>query len=587
LYFVNRNLSWRRKDFLLIHWAPTLVIFLSISGFTLFSWQAAKNRAYHDRQEIINNNLNTLIEDINTNVAGYENILRGAAGLFRSSDDVTRAEWKTFTDSIDFKNRLPGVQGLGYTAAIPAGNLNTHIASVRSSGLPNYSIKPGGKRPIYTSLLYRESKDSPNSIDKSLGMDFYTDSVRKKAIDQALSTGTASPTSKVYPTTSSGLSQPTFVVYYPVFPGDKTTGTLEESNGLVHLSVQANDLFNDLLQNTSQGFGYRIYLDEPNDENTIFQSSNFTDIAGQEESQSLTKNLAINEVDWTIEVNASTETGNPELQNRPENILVAGIILAILTSALVYILLHSRTRSVSIAEERELQEAKDELLALASHQLRTPATGVKQYIGMLREGFAGEMTSEQKKIVEKANESNERQLVTINEMLSVARADTGRLSMERQPTNLNRLIEDTINEQQEVIDKREQKLSLKMPKQVITAHVDPQYFRMAIENLLNNASKYTPERGDIDVRLSTQNNTAQILIQDTGVGIPERHFPLLFKKFSRIPNELSDQVSGTGIGLYLSKYIVEAHGGKLQFKSESGVGSSFTISLSLKKKRTK
>jgi two-component system sensor histidine kinase VicK len=103
---------------------------------------------------------------------------------------------------------------------------------------------------------------------------------------------------------------------------------------------------------------------------------------------------------------------------------------------------------------------------------------------------------------------------------------------------------------------------------------------MAIQNLLDNASKYTPERGQITVSVKTADDDISIVIEDTGVGISEENIPLLFQRFSRIPNELSTLVGGSGLGLYWAHSIVDLHGGTIEVVSKPGEGSTFTIKLS-------
>jgi signal transduction histidine kinase len=225
------------------------------------------------------------------------------------------------------------------------------------------------------------------------------------------------------------------------------------------------------------------------------------------------------------------------------------------------------------------QDAKDDFLALASHQLRTPATGVKQYLGMIVEGFAGPLTELQQKLINKAYESNERQLSIINEMLFVARADAGQVKIQEGNINLRLLVQDIIEEQQVAFRNKQQTCKINIPEGDVTIIGDEQYLRMAIENIVSNATKYTPEGGRIDVILTDNPEDITIEVCDTGVGVAEEDQDKLFKKFSRIPNNLSGVVSGSGLGLYLVKKVVESHKGSVTFKSKKGEGSKVKITL--------
>lgn len=227
---------------------------------------------------------------------------------------------------------------------------------------------------------------------------------------------------------------------------------------------------------------------------------------------------------------------------------------------------------------RELNNAKDEFISLASHQLRTPATGVKQYIGMLLQGFMGDLTDVQRSGLQKAYESNERQLKIVNDLLLVARVDAGKITINTEPVELVRLIKDVANEQQEEIKARGQHLVLRLPRE-LTVQADARYLRMVIENLLNNASKYSGDGLPITVQAGTHGGFACITVRDKGVGISKQDMPKLYQKFSRIYNQRSSVVDGTGLGLYWSKKIIELSCGTLTVKSRIGQGSAFTISL--------
>lgn len=228
----------------------------------------------------------------------------------------------------------------------------------------------------------------------------------------------------------------------------------------------------------------------------------------------------------------------------------------------------------------ELNVAKDEFISLASHQLRTPATGVKQYIGMLLQGFMGDVSEMQRIGLQKAYESNERQLKIVNDLLLVARVDAGKVILTKGPCDVTQLIRDVAGEQQTEIETRSQQLCLRLPPSLILP-VDGRFLRMVLENLVTNASKYSDDRLPITIRARRYGNKAHISVTDKGVGIRKSDLPKLYQKFSRIYNDRSALVDGTGLGLYWSKKIIELHNGELRVRSQTGKGSTFTIALPL------
>ena len=230
-------------------------------------------------------------------------------------------------------------------------------------------------------------------------------------------------------------------------------------------------------------------------------------------------------------------------------------------------------------ELQALSRSKDEFVALASHQLRTPATAVKQYLGMVLQGYVGEMSSLQRDMLEKAFESNERQLQIINQILDAARADTGKLVMTSAPFDAVAMVKGAAEEQRSQLREHNHKLILRVPKKPHTIIGDSGYLRMAIENLINNADKYTPEGGTITIAVKERWGMLRISIKDTGVGIAKEDIDKLFTKFSRIHNQLSIKAGGSGIGLYLASEIIKLHSGKISVVSKLGKGTTFTIDL--------
>lgn len=226
----------------------------------------------------------------------------------------------------------------------------------------------------------------------------------------------------------------------------------------------------------------------------------------------------------------------------------------------------------------ELNAAKDEFIRLASHQLRTPATGVKMYIGMLMGGYADEPTESQMKMLDQAYTSNDRQLQIIDDLLKVATVDAGKVLLSKEECNLELLIKDVIDELRHTLAAKQQHIVFIPPHKTIKAEVDRRFMRMVIENLIDNASKYSGNDTTITVNIARKGST-EINIIDQGVGIAKKDQDQLFRKFSRIHNAMSISASGTGLGLYWAKEIITLHGGTITLNSKLHHGSTFTIEL--------
>lgn len=244
-----------------------------------------------------------------------------------------------------------------------------------------------------------------------------------------------------------------------------------------------------------------------------------------------------------------------------------------------------KARLHTLAKQREellsMNQSKDEFIMLASHQLRTPASGVKQFLGMVIQGYVGEIPERQRELLQRAYDCNERQLKISDDLLKVARIDTGHVSLDKSTVYARNLIREIIAEQESIFIDREQKVLFKPSRQKIPVAVDIKLIYMVFENLLDNASKYSPNGSQITISLqkSKDGKWLVIAIKDMGVGIAVEDRKKLFQKFSRISNPLSDIVGGTGLGLYISKKIIELHHGSLTVASRVGRGSTFTVKL--------
>jgi len=234
----------------------------------------------------------------------------------------------------------------------------------------------------------------------------------------------------------------------------------------------------------------------------------------------------------------------------------------------------------------ELNKTKDEFISLASHQLRTPATGVKQYLGIVLEGMAGDISDTQQSMLQKAYESNERQLTIVSDLLKVAQIDAGKLKIRRSNVNVAELLTDVIKEQEDTYAARKQKLEFSKPHFDTTACIDAEKMRMVFENIIDNASKYSDHGKTIHVRVKDEGDMLVISVKDSGVGVAPEDVDKLFEKFNRVHNPLSNHVGGTGLGLYWAKKVIDLHGGLIKVTSVLGKGSTFKVYVSKDGKKT-
>jgi signal transduction histidine kinase len=257
-------------------------------------------------------------------------------------------------------------------------------------------------------------------------------------------------------------------------------------------------------------------------------------------------------------------------------LLVAGTMIGFV---LIISLLLMKYFQRTITKERATEGVKNEFLSLASHQLRTPASNVKQYLGLLLEGYLGKLKPEQVEALKVADKNNDIGINIINDLLGVAKLDLEKIRLHKKEANIYLLVKEAVDEYRPQLRERKQTAKFERASRKIEIPVDVYYLKSVFENLLDNASKYSPKKSHIYIRVEQSSKKILISIKDEGVGIKRSEKSKLFKKFSRIPGEFSNNVEGSGLGLYWVKKIVELHGGRINVKSRSGKGSTFIVEL--------
>lgn len=237
----------------------------------------------------------------------------------------------------------------------------------------------------------------------------------------------------------------------------------------------------------------------------------------------------------------------------------------------------------SNSQLKKLDEAKDEFISMASHQLRTPLTSVKGYISMVLEGDVGKVTGEQRKMLHEAFNSSERMVHLINDFLNVSRLQTGKFTIEARPVNLAKLVEQELDSLQTSVASRGMKFAYKMPKNFPEVNVDESKISQVIMNFADNAMYYSRENSTINVKLAVDSDEIVFTVKDTGIGVPKEDQARLFTKFYRASNARTQRPDGTGVGLFLAKKVVDAHGGQIIFESVENKGSTFGFRLKLPK----
>ena len=230
--------------------------------------------------------------------------------------------------------------------------------------------------------------------------------------------------------------------------------------------------------------------------------------------------------------------------------------------------------------EEEVSKLKSKFMSVAAHQLRTPVAGLKWVIQMILSGEAGPLTELQRDFLERAAQTAERMIRLIGDLLDVSRIEEGRFQYNfKVEQDITKLVEEVLSQFREQMKERGIELKFVHPTSPLPPlMVDTNRLSIALENIVSNAFKYTL-KGSITTTVERQGDDVAIKVADTGLGIPEDEQIKLFAKFYRGSNVMIKGIDGTGLGLFITKSIVERHGGSVSLESKEGKGTTFTLTL--------
>ncbi len=227
---------------------------------------------------------------------------------------------------------------------------------------------------------------------------------------------------------------------------------------------------------------------------------------------------------------------------------------------------------------KEVRDLKSNFLATISHELRTPIHSIQGFSSLMKETpEADEATKE--KFIEVILEESKRLGDLINDLISLAEIEYGAIVLERKPVNLAEMVERVFDSFKADAEEKKIRCQLLIPAQLPAVELDVQRFIQAVEHLIDNAIKFTSYNGEISVEIAALKNSIDILVSDTGLGIPAEYRDRVFDKFYQVDQSNTRTVGGAGIGLSLARHIVELHGGTISVASKEGEGSTFKISL--------
>ncbi len=237
-----------------------------------------------------------------------------------------------------------------------------------------------------------------------------------------------------------------------------------------------------------------------------------------------------------------------------------------------------------ITREKVISRSKSEFISIAAHQLRTPLSAIKWALRLVIDGDIGPVSPSQLKLLKRGYDTNEKMIILVNDLLNVARIEDGRFGYEFKEDDIVETISSLVSSASILAKERNITLKFEKPKEEIQKFVfDSNRASLALQNLVDNAIKYTQPGGVVTVRVNKKGKYVEVQVSDSGVGVPADQLNRLFSKFFRARNVLRMQTAGSGLGLFIVKNIVARHGGEIRVESKEGEGTTFYFTLPMDK----
>jgi signal transduction histidine kinase len=250
----------------------------------------------------------------------------------------------------------------------------------------------------------------------------------------------------------------------------------------------------------------------------------------------------------------------------------------------IIIILRDMTATKELERMRKLDQMKSQFVANVSHELRTPLTSIRAYTEALKDMAGDEM---QRSFLEVIESESDRLLYLIEDLLNLSRIESGRLQLNLEMTAPSLIVEEIMGLSKLHSDKH--RLMMEIEPDLPEMLMDKEKMKEVVINLVSNAIKYSPDGGEVRIKLYLDEGNLRLDVIDQGIGIPKEMRKKIFEQFFRVDSSMTAEIGGTGLGLAIVKSIVEAHGGVIKVESEVGKGSTFSVLLPVrqeKKRRT-
>lgn len=534
----------------------------------------------------------------------YVQVVRDGTALLAASNEIHFGEFRAFVRRLEVSKRYPGIEAIGFAQRVPRRQLRSFARVIELDGVSRFRLRPEGDRPEYNTIVFIEPMFAETR--EVIGYDLAADPVQQEAMDRARDTG--------QPALAGGSSEAFNVIapdgvilYVPVYRSGAPIETVEDRRralfGFVFSPIRAGLLLDNLAASSLQPVTFEVYDGtDPRTARLIHASAEPTPEPEYESSGT----LSVAGQQWLLAVKSVTPA-SAYIPRDVRNTLVGGLFFSLLLFVVVRMQVsawetarryateiraseqalrvsEARLRE-ALAREQEARaaaqaadRAKDDFLVSVSHELRTPISAMLGWLSMMKTGAVGE---ERRAHALEVVERNARlQARLIEDLLDVSRILLGRMSVELQPVAVAPAVLFVVDSLRPTATSAG--VDLRTPTLAGPGMIrgDVARVQQIVWNLVSNAIKFTPSGGHVEVELTDDRTHVQVRVRDTGVGIAPEFLPHVFDRFSQAAGASARSSSGLGLGMAITKHLVELHGGTISAYSDGpDRGTLFVVSF--------
>lgn len=568
---------------------------------TAAAWNISSNFVRTQAQQRFDNQVNEISSAIMTRMAGYEQVLWGGVGFFGAAGDVNRDKFQIYVSSLNIEKNWPGIQGIGFSIPVSEDEKATHIDQIRAEGFPEYSIKPPGKRDIYSAIIYLEPFDWRNK--RAFGYDMWSNDMRRQAMRRARDEGVAATSGIItlVQETESDV-QKGFLTYLPLYKRNVPLETVEDRRdaflGWVYSPFRMGNLMEGILGPRNLDINYEIYDGTQISKDSMLFDSN--DIFQDDKRTSAdlithTKEIEIQGRTWTLTFAGEKHALLSDESNEPLFILVAGIVISFLLSYIVWTLGRLQRRAENLARKmttgfneankkleenvRQLSLSNEELSKfahVASHDLQEPLRAVASFCNLLKMEYGDKLDATANEYIDFSVDGAKRMKLLVEGLLAYARI--GQEATQFDNVDCQVLVEDVLTDLKAAIGDAKAVISFKSLPMV---RGDATLLRQLFQNLLQNAIKFkSSDAPEIHINANREGDFWSFSVADNGIGIGDEFADQVFVLYKRLHR--SEDYTGSGMGLAICKKIVDRHHGRIWVEKNKKKGSVFCFTLPAK-----